>query len=42
MQETVEDGPFFWFQGVDFEVSFEKNANRSYFCKMEVKSVIYH
>ena len=43
MQETVEDGPFFCFQGADFEVHPAKIIQTEVaFCKTEVKFAIYH
>ena len=43
MQETVEDGSFFSFQGADFEVHpVKNNSSRGCFCKTEVKFAIYH
>ena len=42
MQETVEDGPFFCFQGADFEVHPAKIIQTEVaFCKTEVKFAIY-
>ena len=42
MQETVEDGFFFCFQGADFEVHpVKNNSSRGCFCKTEVKFAIY-
>lgn len=43
MQETVEDGSFFCFQGADFEVHPAKIIQTEVaFCKTEVKFAIYH
>ena len=42
VQETVEDGSFFCFQGADFEVHpVKNNSSRGCFCKTEVKFAIY-
>jgi hypothetical protein len=42
MQETVEDGSFFCFQGADFEVHPAKIIQAEVaFCKTEVKFAIY-
>ena len=42
MQETVEDGSFFCFQGADFEVHPAKIIQTEVaFCKTEVKFAIY-
>ena len=42
MQETVEDGPFFCFQGADFEIHPAKIIQTEVaFCKTEVKFAIY-
>ena len=42
MQETVEDGSFFCFQGADFEVHPSKIFHTVVaFCKTEVKFAIY-
>lgn len=42
MQETVEDGPFFCFQGAYFEVHpAEIIQTEVAFCKTEVKFAIY-
>ena len=42
MQETVEDGSFFSFQGADFEVHPAKIIQTEVaFCKTEVKFAIY-